>query len=203
MPPTLQGKNPNQNANSHVQLSQIRRIRNKNPNCNHNSNSVFYQPHYNNVKYDDTFHKKEDVLRKVFFKECAREEERRGMNGVGPNSQFPHAGGIGQPTAMGNAGAQIMKPNKNDPHTHLRIIDHILSEFMFVKEQIDRSKPLTSAQSLLLELELERVHSAHKAFLLALIRSGKINTENLLKVLAEVKQSGSAIDTECIYCKYS
>ena len=52
-------------------------------------------------------------------------------------------------------------------------------------------------------IELERVHSAHKAFLLALIRSGKINTENLLKVLAEVKQSGSAIDTECIYCKYS
>lgn len=104
---------------------------------------------------------------------------------------------------MGNAGAQIMKPNKNDPHTHLRIIDHILSEFMFIKEPIDKSKPLSSAQSLLLELELERVHAAHKAFLLALIRSGKINTENLLKVLAEVKQSGSAIDTECIYCKYS
>ena len=46
---------------------------------------------------------------------------------------------------MGNAGAQIMKPNKNDPHTHLRIIDHILSEFMFVKEPIDRTKQLTSA----------------------------------------------------------
>jgi hypothetical protein len=171
---------------------------------------VFYQPHYNNVKYDDTFGKKEDVLRKVFFKECAKEEERRGVtNGgvVGSGLQVGPgvSGGLlnGQPTAMGNAGAQIMKPNKNDPHTHLRIIDHILSEFMFVKEPIDRSKPLTSAQSLLLELELERVHSAHKAFLLALIRSGKINTENLLKVLAEVKQSGSAIDTECIYCKYS
>jgi hypothetical protein len=39
----------------------------------------------------------------------------------------------------------------------------------------------------LLELELEKVHNAHKAFLLALIRSGKINVENLLKVLAEVK----------------
>ena len=191
-----------------MQLSQIRRIRNKNPNCNHNSNSVFYQPHYNNVKYDDTFHKKEDVLRKVFFKECAKEEERRGVGshtglvGSGLGGQ-PLNGQFSQPTAMGNAGAQIMKPNKNDPHTHLRIIDHILSEFMFVKEQIDRTKPLTSAQSLLLELELEKVHSAHKAFLLALIRSGKINTENLLKVLAEVKQSGSAIDTECIYCKYS
>lgn len=96
-----------------------------------------------------------------------------------------------------------MKPNKNDPHTHLRIIDFILSEFMFVKEPIDRSKPLSSAQSLLLELELERVHAAHKAFLLALIRSGKINIENLLKVLAEVKQSGNQIDSECIYCKYS
>ena len=123
------------------------------------------------------------------------------MVGAGLNGQ---PGPIcGQPTAMGNAGAQIMKPNKNDPHTHLRIIDHILSEFMFIKEPVDKSKPLSSAQSLLLELELERVHAAHKAFLLALIRSGKINTENLLKVLAEVKQSGSAIDTECIYCKYS
>ena len=96
-----------------------------------------------------------------------------------------------------------MRPNKNDPQTHLRIIDHILSEFMFTKEPIDRSKPLSSAQSLLLELEMEKVHNAHKAFLLALIRSGKINVENLLKVLAEVKVSGGAIDTECIYCKYS
>ena len=104
---------------------------------------------------------------------------------------------------MSAAGAQIVKPNKNDPNTHLRIIDHILSEFMFVKEPIDRLKPLNSAQSLLLELELDKVHAAHKAFLLALIRSGKINIENLLKVLAEVKQSGNAIDSECIYCKYS
>ena len=138
-------KHPNQGSASHVQLTQIRRIRNKNPNCNHNSNSVFYQPHYNNVKYDDSFGKKEDVLRKVFFKECAKEEERRGVvqgNGlVGSGLQ----GANGQPTAMGNAGAQIMKPNKNDPHTHLRIIDHILSEFMFIKEPIDRSKPLSSA----------------------------------------------------------
>lgn len=208
-PPAYQGKHGNAGASSHVQLSQIRRIRNKNPNCNHNSNSVFYQPHYNNVKYDDSFGKKEDVLRKVFFKECAKEDERRGVVGgaggvvgAGLNGGQPTSIS-GQPTAMGNAGAQIMKPNKNDPHTHLRIIDHILSEFMFVKEPIDRNKPLTSAQSLLLELELERVHAAHKAFLLALIRSGKINTENLLKVLAEVKQSGAAIDTECIYCKYS
>ena len=74
---------------------------------------------------------------------------------------------------------------------------------MFVKEPIDRTKILSSAQSLLLELELERVHAAHKAILLALIRSGKINIENLLKVLAEVKQSGNVIDSECIYCKYS
>ena len=86
-------------------------------------------------------------MRKVFFKECAKEEERRGVGGangvVGAGLQVGQ--GSGQPTAMGNAGAQIMKPNKNDPHTHLRIIDHILSEFMFIKEQIDRSKPLTSA----------------------------------------------------------
>jgi hypothetical protein len=35
---------------------------------------------------------------------------------------------------------------------------------------------------MLIELEMERIHPAHKAFLLALIRSGKVNTENLLKV---------------------
>jgi len=69
------GINPNSS------LSQARRIRNKNPNCNHNSNSVFYQPHYNNVKYDDSHKKKEDVLRKVFFKECAKEEEKRLFSG--------------------------------------------------------------------------------------------------------------------------
>lgn len=68
-----------------------------------------------------------------------------------------------------------MKPNKNDPYTLLRIIDHVLAEFMYIKEPVDRKKPLTSAQSLLLELELERVHCAHKAFMLALIRSGKVN----------------------------
>lgn len=65
------------NQNSAAQLAQMKRIRNKNPNCNHNSNSVFYQPHYNNVKYDDTYNKKEDVLRKVFFKECAKEDDRK------------------------------------------------------------------------------------------------------------------------------
>ena len=74
------GLNPNSS------MSQARRIRNKNPNCNHNSNSVFYQPHYNNVKYDDSHKKKEDVLRKVFFKECAKEEEKRLYSG---NSAFP------------------------------------------------------------------------------------------------------------------
>lgn len=77
--------------NSNLSLSQARRIRNKNPNCNHNSNSVFYQPHYNNVKYDDSHKKKEDVLRKVFFKECAKEEEKRIYNGsamTGPGGQF-------------------------------------------------------------------------------------------------------------------
>lgn len=175
-----------------MQLSQIKRIRNKNPNCNHNSSSVFYQPHYNNVKYDDAFNKKEDVLRKVFFKECAKEEDRK-------QPVVLHLGH----SAISAAGLQIMKPNKHDPLTHLRIIDHLLCEFMFIKEFPDRSKPLSNTQSLLIELELDKVHSAHKAFLLALVRSGKVNIENLLKVLSEVKQSGNSVDSECIYCKYS
>lgn len=50
---------------------------------------------------------------------------------------------------------------------------------------------------------MDRVQPAHKAFLLALIRSGKVNTENLAKVQLEVKVNGMTIDLECIYCKYS
>lgn len=96
-----------------------------------------------------------------------------------------------------------MRLNRNDPYTHLRIIEHVLSEFLFVKEPIDRSQPLSHSQSLLIELEFDRIHVAHKAFLLALIKSGKVNTENLMKVLPEVKQSATNFDNECIYCKYS
>jgi hypothetical protein len=56
---------------------------------------------------------------------------------------------------------------------------------------------------MLIELELDRIHPAHKSFLLALIRSGKVNTENLVKVQLEVKSSAATVDPECIYCKYS
>jgi len=56
---------------------------------------------------------------------------------------------------------------------------------------------------MLVELEIDKVHPAHKAFLLALIRSVKVNIENLSKVQVELKISGSHIDLECIYCKYS
>jgi hypothetical protein len=56
---------------------------------------------------------------------------------------------------------------------------------------------------MLIELDISRVHPAHKAFLLALIRSGKVNVENLAKVQLEIKTSGNAVDLDCIYCKYS
>ena len=93
---------------------------------------------------------------------------------------------IGGPSAIGAAGAQIVaRPaSKNDPFTHLRIIDHVLAQSMYIKDiMTNNGKSLSSTQSLLLELELDRMHSAHKAFLLALIRSGKVNIENLQKVL--------------------
>ena len=110
-------------------MAQARRIRNKNPNCNHNSNSVFYQPHYNNVKYDDSHKKKEDVLRKVFFKECAKEEEKRIYNGSamnGTNGQFGQSGlggpGMNQNSMYGGvneAARQQALSQANDPNKHL------------------------------------------------------------------------------------
>ena len=54
-----------------------------------------------------------------------------------------------------------------------------------------------------MDLGLETAIVAHKAFLLALIQSGKITNENMLKVLHEFKSSSQEFDHECIYCKYS
>lgn len=50
---------------------------------------------------------------------------------------------------MGAAGAQIVAraPSKNDPFTHLRVIDHILAESMYIKDifaQQGVSKSLTN-----------------------------------------------------------
>jgi hypothetical protein len=91
---------------------QQRRIRNKNPNCNHNNNFTFYQPSYNNVKYDDNYKKKEEVLRKVFFKECAKEEEKRNAN---------------NPAGTVNPTKQLI----NDPTVHLRVIESALIGSIF------------------------------------------------------------------------
>ncbi len=57
--------------------------------------------------------------------------------------------------------------------------------------------------TLFMDLGLETAIVAHKAFLLALIQSGKITNENMLKVLHEFKSSSQEFDHECIYCKYS
>jgi hypothetical protein len=95
----------------------MRRVRNKNPNCNHNSSTVFYQPHYNNVKYDDNNGKKEEVLRKIFFKESSKVDDARG-------------------NSIQAAGAAIMsRPIKScDPQTNLYVMEHALSESMYIKD---------------------------------------------------------------------
>jgi hypothetical protein len=99
-----------------------KKIRNRNPNCNHNNNSVFYAPCYNNVKYDDSYKKKEEVLRKVFFKECAREDEKRtfSQQQYYPNTSQPFSTG-------GTAGAK-----SNDPFTYLKPIENFLIQTLFV-----------------------------------------------------------------------
>ena len=85
------------------------------------------------------------------------------------------------------AGAAIMSKavKTNDPQTNLYVMDHALSESMYIKDMaaaVAQSRSYMNLQHMLIDLELDRIHPAHKAFLLALIRSGKVNTENLLKV---------------------
>ena len=59
------------------------------------------------MKYDDSYKKKEEVLRKVFFKECAKEEEKRN-----------HPGGKGANW-------------HTDPVYHMKIIEEIISAELF------------------------------------------------------------------------
>lgn len=61
----------------------------------------------------------------------------------------------------------------------------------------------TANSKLLKELGLDTALVCHKGFLLALIKSNKINNDNMLKVLHEFKTAGKESDQECIYCKYS
>ena len=49
-------------------------------------------------------------------------------------------------------------------------------------------------QNLLSELSLDTAIIAHKAFLLALIKAGKIVNENMFKVLHEFKASSKEFD---------
>ena len=120
----------------------MRRIRNKNPSFNHNSSAVYYQPHFNNVKYDDNAsQKKEEVLKKVFFKESSKMDELR----YNPISQ---------------AGAWIMsKPvTKNDPFSCLQMIDHCLAESMYITNlnaAAQASRQYQNLQSIMSEMELE------------------------------------------------
>jgi hypothetical protein len=161
-------------------MAQSKRIRNKNPNCNHNNNSTFYQPHFNNVKYDDSYKKKEEVLRKVFFKECAKEEEKRANNQMTPG--YPPGSRPGQAT---------VKPNTSDPIQHLKIIENALILTLFQDYELSRNHQaliqVLPKPSLMVELGLDSAIVAHKAFLLALIQAGKIVNENMFKVLHEFK----------------
>jgi hypothetical protein len=102
---------------------------------------VFYQPHYNNVKYDDSHKKKEDVLRKVFFKECAKEEEKRLYGGQGqmyPGSG-PYSAAHGGIYGASEMARQQAFSQANDPNKHLQIIERILCEYLFVSQPFDRS----------------------------------------------------------------
>lgn len=101
----------------------------------------------------------------------------------------------------------------SDPFSYLKPIENFLIQTLFVDYDAQQASKLnptmnppkmsSSGSSLFVELGLEIAIVAHKAFLLALIQSGKIIAENMLKVLHEFKSSATEFDHECIYCKYS
>lgn len=76
------------------------------------------------MKYDDSHKKKEDVLRKVFFKECAKEEEKRLYNGAQmyPNGAAFGVSGAGGPNGLfgpSEMARQQAFSQANDPNKHL------------------------------------------------------------------------------------
>jgi hypothetical protein len=81
---------------------------------------------------------------------------------------------------------------------HLKLIEDFLHETLFHPVET-----LPPASTLMQELNLDQAILPHKAFLLALIKSGKVTPDNMLKVLHETKVACKDFDNECIYCKYS
>lgn len=85
----------------------------------------------------------------------------------------------------------------SDPFSYLKPIENFLIQTLFVDYDAQQASKLnptmnppkmsSSGSSLFVELGLEIAIVAHKAFLLALIQSGKIIAENMLKVLHEFK----------------
>ncbi len=100
------------------------------------------------------------MLRKVFFKECAREDDKRNQQHYFPT-------------------APPVKPT--DPFTYLKPIENFLLQTLFVEydhQQALKTNPglgplvranQSGISSLFMELGLEQAIVAHKAFLLALI----------------------------------
>lgn len=87
-------------------------------------------------------------------------------------------------------------------------MDYCLSESLYIKDiqatvAESSGRLLANLLQLLAHLDLMRLQPAHKAFILALIRSSKVNTENLDKSLVEMRNGGHKVDVDCIYCKYS
>ena len=88
----------------------------------------------------------------------------------------------------------------SDPQTYLKILEEFITEDLYPSADYPFQEHVPHLQQ---ELGFHHSKSAHKAYLLALLKSGKTTKENLFKILAEFKGYGHEIDQECIYCRYS
>ena len=78
-------------------------------------------------------------------------------------------------STVAQAGSMIMRMRPKDSHTTLMVIEHALAESMYIKDigaviQAG-ARQFINLHQILIELDLDKVHPAHNAFLLALIRS--------------------------------
>jgi hypothetical protein len=64
----------------------------------------------------------------------------------------------------------------------MKIVEEVLSDDLFEQKQSQEVQ-----QNLLSELGLQRTTFPHKAYLLALIRAGKVSKDNVHKVMLEFK----------------
>lgn len=202
------------------------RRRNRNPNCNHNNNHVFYQNNQNNVKYDDQFKRKEDIIKKLFF--SGNDDNKDDQKADSANNSI-HCDSLKDDIEQNSGEKPEKEKNQETPE---KLVDSPIAQIedgteadkdfalssavqeayhavhndtsvIYTEKKVKKEEENALIDGLTIG-EMRTVSSQHKSFLLTLLRTNKLSRENFLRLLHEFRSNLDFCKKEnCTYCLVS